>query len=130
MEAIFQNPDGSLGITEDPFIEALEFYHGMYQKGIATMAQDQGVAWNGDAFGREVTAMAISGGWLIPFLKDNYPDLEYGIIPLPEGKKKATVAFTTSYSMPKASTHKEDAWRLLEYLVSTEGMKELDFFRA
>ena len=122
-EGCFQNPDGSLGITDDAFIEALEFYHGMYKDGIATMAQDQGVAWNGDAFGREACAMAVSGGWLIPFLKDNYPDLNYGIIPLPAGKQQATVAFTTSYSMPKASVHKEDAWTLLEYLVSKEGMK-------
>ena len=48
----FQNPDGSLGITDEPFIEALEFYYGLYKKGIATMAQDEGVAWNGDAFGQ------------------------------------------------------------------------------
>ena len=39
----FQNPDGSLGITDDPFIEALEFYFGLYKKGVATMAQDEGV---------------------------------------------------------------------------------------
>ena len=118
----FQNPDGSLGITDDPFIEALEFYFGLYKKGVATMAQDEGVAWNGDAFGREICAMAISGGWLIPFMKDNYPDVEYGIIPLPAGKQKATVAFTTAYSMPKSTTFEQESWQLLNYLVSKEGM--------
>ena len=118
----FQNPDGSLGITDAPFIEALEFYYGLYQKGIATIAQDQGVAWNGDAFGREICAMAISGGWLMPFMKDNYPEIEYGIIPLPAGKQRATVAFTTAYSMPKASKHQTEAWQLMNYLVSKEGM--------
>ncbi len=118
----FQNPDGSLGITDEPFIEALEFYHGLYKKGIATMAQDEGVAWNGDVFGREVCAMAISGGWLIPFLKDNYPDVDYGIIPLPAGKQQATVAFTTAYSMPKSTKFKPEAWQLLNYLISKEGM--------
>ena len=119
----FQNPDGSLGITDEPFIEALEYYYGLYKKGIATMAQDQGVAWNGDAFGREMCAMAISGGWLIPFLKDNYPDLEYGIIPLPAGKQRATVAFTTAYSMPKYVKDAQKTWHLLNYLTSKEGMK-------
>ena len=118
----FQNPDGSLGITDPAFIEALEFYYGLYKNGIATIAQDQGVAWNGDAFGREISAMAISGGWLIPFMKDNYPDVEYGIIPLPAGKKQATVAFTTAYAMPKASKFKSEAWQLLDYLVGKEGM--------
>jgi len=118
----FQNPDGSLGITDDAFIEALDFYHGLYKKGIATMAQDQGVSWNGDAFGRGITAMAISGGWLMPFLKDNFPDVDYGIIPLPEGKQKATVAFTTAYAMPKSSNFAKESWQMMNYLVGKEGM--------
>ena len=118
----FQNPDGSLGITDEPFIEALEFYYGLYQKGIATMAQDEGVAWNGDAFGRGICAMAISGGWLLPFLKDNYPDLEYGIVPLPAGKQRATVAFTTAYATPKDTKFPKEAWQLMNYLVGKEGM--------
>jgi len=119
----FMKENGELGITDPEFIEALEFYYGLYQEGIATMAQDQGATWNGDAFGRGITAMAISGGWLIPFLKDNFPDLDYGVIPLPAGKEKATVAFTTAYAMPKASEHKEDAWTLMNYLVGKEGMQ-------
>ena len=121
-DGYFQNPDGTLGITDEPFIEALEFYYGLYQKGVATMAQDEGVAWNGDAFGRGICAMAMSGGWLLPFLKDNYPDLEYGIIPLPAGKKQATVAFTTAYAMPKATKFGEEAWQIMDYLVGKEGM--------
>ncbi|MEM8906465.1 MAG: ABC transporter substrate-binding protein [Bacteroidota bacterium] len=118
----FQNPDGTLGITDEPFIEALEFYYGLYQQGIATMAQDEGVAWNGDAFGRQICAMAISGGWLMPFMQENYPEVEYGIIPLPAGKQRATVAFTTAYSMPKATNHESKAWEILNYLVGKEGM--------
>ena len=118
----FQRPDGSLGITDDEFVEALEFYHGMYEDGIATMAQDEGVAWNGDAFGREICAMAMSGGWLLPFLKDNFPDLDYGVIPLPAGKTKATVAFTTAYSMPKETKYLDESWQIIRYLVGKEGM--------
>ncbi len=118
----FQNPDGSLGITDDSFIEALEFYYGLYQKGVATIAQDQGVAWNGDAFGRGTCSMAISGGWLMPFLKDNYPEIDYGIIPLPAGKQRATVAFTTAYAMPKKTAFEGEAWQIMNYLVGKEGM--------
>ncbi|MEO1261698.1 MAG: ABC transporter substrate-binding protein [Bacteroidota bacterium] len=120
----FQNPDGSLGITDEPFVEALEFYHGLYKKGVATMAQDEGVSWNGDAFGRGICAMAMSGGWLMPFLKDNFPDLEYGIAPLPAGKERATVAFTTAYAMPKNTKFPNQAWELMSYLVGKKGMKD------
>jgi len=120
----FQNPDGSLGITDEPFVEALEFYHSLYTSGVATMAQDQGVAWNGDAFGREMCAMAMSGGWLMPFLASNYPDVEYEIIPLPAGKQRATVAFTTAYAMPKDSGFQEEAWDMMNYFVGKKGMKD------
>ena len=120
----FQNPDGSLGITDDAFIGALEYYYGLYKKGVATMAQNEGVAWNGDAFGREICAMAMSGGWLIPFLKDNFPDLEYGIVPLPAGKQRATVAFTTAYAIPESSKFTNEAWQLTSYLTGKKGMAD------
>lgn len=118
----FQNPDGSLGIADPAFIEAVDYYFSFYKEGLATIPQDQGVAWNGDAFGRGIAAMAVSGGWLLPFLADNYPEIEFGMIPLPAGKQKATVAFTTAYSMPKRSAFRDESWQLMNYLVGEEGM--------
>ncbi len=119
----FQNPDGSLGITDEAFIEALEFYHGLYEKGYATIPTDVGQGWNGDAFGREIAAMCFSGGWLIPFLKGNYTDLDWKVAEMPAGKQKATVAFTTAFAMPKDSKYKQDAWQLMNYLTGKEGME-------
>ena len=119
----FQNPDGSLGITDDPFVEALEFYHGLYKEGIATIHTDVGQGWNGDTFGRGISAMCLSGGWLIPFLKSNYPDLDWGVVELPSGKQKATIAFTTAFSMPEQSRYKEDAWEMMKYLTGKDGMR-------
>lgn len=120
----FQNPDGSLGVTDEPFLEAVEFYHGLYSSGIATIPTDVGQGWNGDTFGRGKAAMALSGNWLLPFLEVNYPDLEWAIAPLPAGKQKATIAFTTAYAMPKKVKHEEDAWKLVSYLGGKEGMKQ------
>ena len=120
----FQNPDGSLGITDEPFLEAVEFYHGLYSKGVATIPTDVGQGWNGDTFGRGKAAMALSGGWILPFLESNYPDLDWAIAPLPAGKQKATIAFTTAYAMPKNLKYEEDAWKLVSYLGGKEGMKQ------
>lgn len=120
----FQNPDGSLGITDEPFIEAVEFYHGLYKNGIATIPTDVGQGWNGDTFGRGKAAMALSGGWLLPFLDANYASLDWGIAPLPAGKQRATIAFTTAYAMPKNVKFEEDAWKLVSYLGGKEGMTQ------
>ena len=118
----FQKEDGALGVADDEFIEALDFYYGLYQKGIAATPMDLGTTWNGDAFGRERVAMVYSGGWLLPFLNDNFPDIDFGVAFLPAGKKQATVAFTTAYAMPKTLKEPENAWKLFSYLTGKEGM--------
>ena len=115
--------DGEIKIGEPEFIEATEFMISMYRNGIATNPADVGAGWLGDVFARENCAMVISGAWLIPYIKDNNPDLEYAVAELPAGKKKATLAFSVAMVIPKQSKYKEDAWQLLSYLNGKEGMK-------
>ena len=115
--------DGEIKIGHKEFIEATEYVMSLYRDGIATNPADLGAGWMGDVFSRRQCAMTISGAWLIPYLKDNAPDLEYGVVELPRGKKKATLAFSVAMVIPKQSEHKEDAWKLLSYLTGKEGMK-------
>ena len=114
--------DGEIKIGEPEFIEATEFMMSMYRDGIATNPPDVGAGWMGDVFSRKQCAMTISGAWLIPYLRDNAPDMEYGVVELPRGKKRATLAFSVAMVIPKQSKHKEDAWKLLSYLNGKEGM--------
>ncbi len=114
---------GEIKIGDPEFAEATEFMMSLYRDGIATNPADVGAGWMGDVFSRRQCAMTISGAWLIPYLQDNAPDLEYGVVELPRGKKKATLAFSVAMVIPKQSEHKEDAWKLLSYLNGKEGMK-------
>ena len=120
----FQKPSGELGITEPAFLQALEFYYRLYRQRIAALPTDVGAAWNGDAFGRSRCAMIFAGAWVIPFLQDNYPRLEYAVAPLPAGKQPGTVAFTNAYVMPKYCRQPEKAWTLMKYLTGKEGMAQ------
>jgi multiple sugar transport system substrate-binding protein len=115
--------EGEIKIGEPEFIEATEFMISMYRNGFATNPADVGAGWLGDVFARENCAMVISGAWLIPYIKDNNPDLSYAVAELPAGKKKATLAFSVAMVIPKQSKYKEDAWQLLSYLNGKEGMK-------
>jgi multiple sugar transport system substrate-binding protein len=56
-------------------------------------------------------------------MKQNYPDVKYAWAPMPEGKEKATLGFTVSYSIGVDSANKDAAWVLLTYLTGPEGMK-------
>lgn len=118
----FHDENGELTLTDPAFVGALEYYYGLYQKGVAAIPTDIGVGWSGDAFGRGKAAIIFSGGWLLPFLKDNYPDVDYGVELMPAGKQRATIAFTTAYVMPKATERPEEAWELMRYLTGKEGM--------
>lgn len=116
--------DGNVTLNSPENIGALDFYTGLIVKDkVADTPQNMGVGWNGDAFAAGKAAMAIEGGWMIPFLKDKAPNLKYGIAELPSGKQKATMAFTVAYVMNKDSKYKNEAFKLLEFLTSKDGQK-------
>ncbi|MCG0276473.1 MAG: ABC transporter substrate-binding protein [Thermosediminibacteraceae bacterium] len=120
--SVFKDGKPTLDLPEN--IEALQFYTDLILKDkVADTPQNLGVGWNGDAFAEGKAAMAIEGGWMIPFLKEKAPDLKYGMAELPAGKQKATMAFTVAYVLSKDSKHKEEAFQLLNFLTSQEGQK-------
>jgi multiple sugar transport system substrate-binding protein len=115
--------NNEIKIGEPAFIEAVEFFTSLYKDKIATIPSDVGAGWNGDVFGRQQVAMAISGSWMIPYLKESYPNVAYNVAELPIGKTKGTVVFTNAYVMPKDTKHLKDAWALFSYLAGKEGMR-------
>jgi multiple sugar transport system substrate-binding protein len=52
----------------------------------------------------------------------SYPDVNYAWAEMPEGVEKATLAFTTSYSIGADSANKDPGWVLLQYLTGPDGM--------
>ncbi|MEG6565555.1 ABC transporter substrate-binding protein [Thermoanaerobacterium saccharolyticum] len=116
--------DGKVTLNLPENAQVLDFYTGLITKDkVADTPQNLGGGWNGDVFAAKKAAMAIEGGWMIPFLKDKAPNLNYGIAELPEGKQKATLAFTVAYVMNKNSKHKDEAFKLLEFLTGKEGQQ-------
>jgi len=83
-----------------------------------------GSGWGGEMFGQEKVSMVLEGNWAIPYLNNTFPDLEYGTAEVPTvNGKKVTMAYTVAYVMNKQSKHKEEAWKLIEFLTGKEGMK-------
>lgn len=57
-----------------------------------------------------------------PLLKEDAPNLNYGVAPIPAGPTgaRATYGVTDSIIMFKNSKSKEEAWKFLDYLFTTE----------
>ncbi|OXT09367.1 ABC transporter substrate-binding protein [Thermoanaerobacterium thermosaccharolyticum] len=120
--SLFDGNKATLNLPEN--VEALNFYTDLITKDkVADTPQNLGGSWNGDVFAKGKAAMAIEGGWLIPSLKEQAPNLQYGIAELPAGKQKATLAFTVAYVLNKDSKNKDEAFKLLAFLTGDEGQK-------
>ncbi|MFB6365732.1 ABC transporter substrate-binding protein [Paenibacillus elgii] len=86
--------------------------------------KEVGAGWGGEMFGQGKASIVFEGNWAIPFLNNNYKDLQYATAELPTvNGKKGTMAFTVAYVMNKASKKKEASWELISYLTSKDGMK-------
>jgi len=119
----FEDKDGNLTINTPEFKGALEYYYGLYEKHIATIPAEVSMNNTEEVFGRKRAAMLVSGGWFLPQLKDQFPDVHYKIAFLPRGKQMATIAFTVSYTTAKENPLKDETWKLMNYLTGKEGMK-------
>jgi multiple sugar transport system substrate-binding protein len=90
----------------------------------AAQPSDVGTNSVGEMFGQEKVAMAIDGPWLIPYLQQTFPQVEYATAEVPTiNDKKGTMAYTVAYVMNHKSKHKAVAWELISYLTGREGMK-------
>ncbi len=105
--------------------EALDFYVGLVEQGYAQQPSELDSGWPGEAFGKGRAAMVVEGNWMVPFLADNHPDINYGVAPLPAGNEEATMAFTVCYAVAAGipDERKEQAFELVNYLTGPEGMK-------
>jgi multiple sugar transport system substrate-binding protein len=113
-------------INSEEALNALNFYVNLVLDGAAATPADLDSGWPGEAFGKGLAAMTVEGNWIVPFLEDNYPDLEWGVVELPEGPGgPATMAFTVCYGVPAAISdeRKTAAFELVNYLTGPEGMQ-------
>jgi len=120
------NEDFSAMTLDTPeALEAMEFYTGLAANGFAKTAADLEAGWPGEAFGQGKAAMATEGNWIYPYLKDNFPDLNFSVVELPAGPAgEATMAFTVCYGVAAGGQNQEAAWKLVNFLTGADGMKQ------
>jgi multiple sugar transport system substrate-binding protein len=104
-------------------VAAIDQYLGFFKDGDAKGPKALGDDWCGKALGEQHAAIIFEGGWLDPFMKENYSDVKYQWAEMPAGPGgKATLGFTVSYSMGVDSKNKDASWVLISYLTGPEGM--------
>jgi multiple sugar transport system substrate-binding protein len=113
-KAAFNTAEGAKG---------LDFYYSFHKDGYAKTPKDLGVDWAGPALAQEKAAMVVAGAWIIPFMKDNAPNVKYGMVKLPKGEKEGGLLFTVAYVLNKDSKNKKEAAEVLKYLTGKDAMQ-------
>jgi multiple sugar transport system substrate-binding protein len=101
---------------------ALQYLADMFAAGHAAVPADVEATWGGEAFGLGRAAMTIEGNWIVGAMTQDYPDINWGVVELPEGSAgRATYAFTVCYGVAAESENQEAAWEAIDFLTGPEG---------
>lgn len=121
--AIFDE-EGNYVFDSEAARQAVEFYAGFSQEGIGGAPSAVDAGWGGEAFGEGRAAMAMEGNWVINFLLQNYPELNWGITEMPAGPAgEATMAFTVCYGVGAQNENLEESWQLVNFLTNEAGQE-------
>jgi multiple sugar transport system substrate-binding protein len=102
--------------------QTLNKYLGWLRSGLAKTPGQLGVGWCGEALGKEKAAIVIEGNWIIGYMGTDFPSVNFAVWPMVRNKQAGNLGFTVAYAIGKASKKKEQAWRLLRFLVGRQGM--------
>ncbi|MCF8009303.1 MAG: ABC transporter substrate-binding protein [Halanaerobiales bacterium] len=117
---------GDTDLLDERFQNAFAWYTGLKDKGLGTMPADIGKGWGGGAFATGKVATCIEGAWILGFLRDQAPNLQYGATLLPKSPitdQRGNFIYTVAWGMNKESKNKEEAFRVLELLTSKEAQQ-------
>jgi multiple sugar transport system substrate-binding protein len=118
---------GRYAAFSDPrFREAFDFYMSLYHRGLAPTVASQQVANVFQEFASGGIAMWITGPWNIGELRKRLPPAlqnSWATTPLPAPRPPgpgASTAGGSSLVIFRGSRHKQEAWKLIEFLTASE----------
>lgn len=115
--------DGA-AINSPQGLQAVQFYIQLFRDNFAGQPAESVSSWGGEALGKGKGAMVIEGNWIIPYLKQEFPDTAFGVASLPAGPAgRGTVAFTSCYAVAAGTPRAEAAFELANFLTRADNMR-------
>jgi len=101
-------------------VDAATFYTSFQLNHTGVRPGDVGAGWDGDAFGKQEVAMTFEGGWMIPFMAQSFPNVQYGIAPVPMAPngKRGNLLYTNAWAAYSGTKHPDAAWKLIQFLTA------------
>lgn len=124
------NEDGTEPTANTPEVLAgMEYVQENISSGGFALSNQVDAGWGGEAFGTGRAAMTIEGNWIRGAMENDFPDVEYTVVELPEGPEgPATLLFTQCWGISADSDAQEQAVDLVNFLTSPE--QQMEFAEA
>ncbi len=107
-------------------IEAAKFVTEMKAAGSIVTSADVGAGWCGEAIGKKLVGMTYEGGWMVNFMRQNYPDVVWKAVELPAGPKgKADVIFTNAIGVNASTKYPRAAAAFTIFVTSRYNQAEI-----
>ncbi len=120
----FLNPTKTRAVVTSPATrQAVQYYLGLLNSGVARTPSQLGVGWCGEALGKEKASIIFEGNWVIGYMREQFPNVSWRLHRMVRNKQEGNLGFTVSYSIARQSTHKQQAFTLMSYLVGKRGMR-------
>jgi len=116
------NDDATKATGTDPAVlEALGYVQQNFKGGDFAWASQLDTGWGGEAFGTGKAAMTIEGNWIKGAMTNDYPDVDYKVVELPEGSAgKGTLLFTQCWGIAADSPAQAQAVDLVNALTTAD----------
>lgn len=113
-------------LDSEEVIAAANFLHEMYEDGSAVTSGDISAGWCGEAVGLELIGMTYEGGWMVNYMRSDYPDVEWLAVPLPAGPEgKGDVIFTNGIGVNANSAFPRAAAAFTIFVTGSENQGEI-----
>ncbi|MBI5824566.1 MAG: ABC transporter substrate-binding protein [Chloroflexi bacterium] len=111
-------------LDSDAAIGAAQFYTDFRANKTGVAPADVGEGWQGTVFGKGQCAMVYEGGWLISYLRDQFPGTKYGVVIPPAGPGgEGNLIFTVAWGISKNTKNPEAAWKVVDFLTNEASQK-------
>ncbi len=101
-------------------VAAATFYTSFYANKTGVRPADVGAGWDGEAFGKQEVAMTFEGGWMIPFMAQTYPNVQYSIAPLPMAPngQRGNLIYTNAWGAYSGTQNPDAAWKVIQFMTA------------
>ena len=123
----YTTPDYKTATLDTPEVKQMAtMISDMYKEKSLVKPDDVGASWCGEAIGKKLAAMTLEGGWMVNFMNQTYPDVQWNSVLLPKGPKtRADVLFTNGLGVNASTKYPKASAALALYITGRANQAEI-----